>query len=209
MGLRDEETTKQTIVDTSRYRRGPCHECEGSSWTLLLCVPDKGQFVELNIFHRNRTCFQRVLRKQQLWGKKLQNGRCPYWPFQNWKSWVYSVLKAFIWKCKLTVIKRLKWSDIKWNTSKLYRSLLQLNRKHAFNFQFMKNVTFKLLSPICVEYFLLIGTIFLSGKKPICFALIPAVTLLSHISVLQICMHWVAFQWEIREDGIQELHLLF
>lgn len=91
MGLRDEETTKQTIVDTSRYRRGPCHECEGSSRTLLLCVPDKGQFVELNIFHRNRTCFQRVLRKQQLWGKKLQNGRCPYWPFQNWKSWVYSV----------------------------------------------------------------------------------------------------------------------
>lgn len=39
--LRDEKSTRQTIADTRRYRRGPCHECEGSGWTSLFCFPDK------------------------------------------------------------------------------------------------------------------------------------------------------------------------
>lgn len=70
MGLGDEKTRKQIIRHSNIYRKGPCRECEGPSWTLLFCFLDKGKFVRLNIFQGNRTCFERILTKQQIWGKK-------------------------------------------------------------------------------------------------------------------------------------------
>lgn len=95
--LADNDTRRYKDVHTMSVK-----DLVGHLW--LICFLDKGQFVEY-ILHSKRA-FRGFPQSKKVWGKELQNGKCPQWHFQNWKSWFYGMSQAFIWKCKLTDKKK-------------------------------------------------------------------------------------------------------